>query len=279
MDKGVFPCERSSRQMWKWRVSPKNNSLGYLQLLVSIAPDDDVLNDSQTRLRPTKADAIYRCMGKGDENRRFLRLWDCFPPGKELTTEALNKSNMADLISIAMDIDEKQEGGNDDVTSLLESRRLSLRMESVEFRNKNKNIYRLVEETHSDKSDDLCVALSSKSVGQSAHIEVGKLTVLEVCAPNNINQLWEWKKSTGELLPFASTNHDKSKLRSISHQYCLTAGWPYLTSAAFKTPNDQIVVTIINEYPSESYILLKDDVKESRMWTAVNGKSAQTITY
>lgn len=92
---GVFPCEHSSRQMWKWRVSPKDPRFGYLQLLVSVVTDEDptLVNEDLTsvqrsrrrerrRLQADESEATFRCMGRGDDNRQFLKLWDCFPPGE-----------------------------------------------------------------------------------------------------------------------------------------------------------------------------------------------------
>jgi hypothetical protein len=80
---GVFPCEHSSRQMWKWRVSPKNPDFGYLQLLVSVVSDEESPEEARRQLRVDENDvSTFRCMGKGDDNRNFLRLWDCFPPGE-----------------------------------------------------------------------------------------------------------------------------------------------------------------------------------------------------
>lgn len=129
------------------------------------------------------------------------------------------------------------------------------------------------------------------------------------------SQLWKWDKATGEMIPFASldtplhgktsdtdadTQEDKkgkstsnsktdsetdlpnskgkSKSVPLKHPFCLTAGWPYLNSVAFLTPNQQTVVTVMNEYPTDTYVLLKDKKKGS-MWTALNGKSIQTITF
>lgn len=109
--------------MWKWRVSPKHPSFGYLQLLVSALTDEDTSGSDSVNSKEVPADAnadadadssgherkrkrllrestnagtdkdssssrssssdntVFRCMGKGDNNRPFLRLWDCFPPG------------------------------------------------------------------------------------------------------------------------------------------------------------------------------------------------------
>jgi hypothetical protein len=88
MAAGLFPCEHSSRQMWKWRVSPRDSQHGYLQLLVSVVTDEEGDVGFKRQLRTDASnkggDATFRCMGRGDDNRKFLRLWDCFPPGERL---------------------------------------------------------------------------------------------------------------------------------------------------------------------------------------------------
>lgn len=107
-----------------------------------------------------------------------------------------------------------------------------------------------------------------------------------------LRQLWKWDKSTGEMTPLSSilsavdlfdtkkkgSTHFKQKLSPHTDSYCITAGWPYLSSVAFLSPNQQTIVTVINEYPTDTYVLLKDKNRGS-MWTALNGKSIQTITF
>jgi hypothetical protein len=218
----------------------------------------------------------------------------------------------------AMDTDEDQESQQHvgaeaaAVAALLESRKLSLRMEKVVFKTNHENVYRLVEEAESATAPRLCVAVTLAGPRREG-MESGDLLVLEECQQirasmkvsvhdvlENIqllHQLWKWDKSTGEMAPFAaqeslgqfaavhnkiqsSKDKDKSKaaVKEHRHPLCLTAGWPYLSAVSFLTPNEQTVVTVMNEYPTDTYVLLKDEKKGS-MWTALNGKSIQTITF
>lgn len=59
---------------------------------------------------------------------------------------------------------------------------------------------------------------------------------------------------------------------------CITAGWPMLTSAAFKDPEGQTVVVLLNEATVSTEIILKDSVKGS-MKFGINSRSMQTIIY
>ena len=68
-------------------MSPKNSESGYLQLLVSVVTNEDNAEGTadKRQLRSDKEDEAtptFRCMGRGDDNRKYLRLWDCFPPGE-----------------------------------------------------------------------------------------------------------------------------------------------------------------------------------------------------
>jgi hypothetical protein len=177
-------------------------------------------------------------------------------------------------------------------------------MEAVAL-NMNKEVFRLVEEAPPDADaggSRLCVAMTTHSGPASAGIQSGDLLTLEECRPDPahslmdsvredhklLHQLWKWNKATGEMIPLASLDtdifsaknkdkwHQKSDLHH--HPFCLTAGWPYLNAVSFLTPNQQTVVTVMNEYPTDTYVLLKDQDKGA-MWTALNGKSIQTITF
>ena len=204
------------------------------------------------------------------------------------------------------------------VGALLESRKLSLFMERVALKSEQENIFRLVEEEvlpasggegskRAPPSQSLCVTVTrhagdGKEVGGA---QAGGLVALDPCqgvveedAELMESQLWKWNKATGEMIPFASLDAPrhrktlgtefktgKSNLKAAhaeisppQHPFCLTAGWPYLNAVSFLTPNEQTVVTVMNEYPTDTYVLLRDKKKGS-MWTALNGKSIQTITF
>ena len=59
---------------------------------------------------------------------------------------------------------------------------------------------------------------------------------------------------------------------------CITAGWPMLTSAAFKDPGGRTVVVLLNEATVSTEIVLKDTVKGA-MKFGINSRSMQTIIY
>ena len=59
---------------------------------------------------------------------------------------------------------------------------------------------------------------------------------------------------------------------------CITAGWPMLTSAAFKDPEGQTIVILLNEATASTEIVLKDSLK-GFMKFGINSRSMQTIVY
>lgn len=199
----------------------------------------------------------------------------------------------------ALDTEEHQKPQDDSdaaVTALLESRRLSLRKEKVMLKSGEGDIFRLIEESTASSHAKVCVTVSPRATANG--IQSGDLLSLEKCETDQSNgsessiiqkeqllrQLWKWNKGTGEMIPYISVEaapfHGKKKSHAshVIHPFCLTAGWPFLTAVSFTTPNQQTVATIMNEYPSDTYVLLKDENKGS-MWTALNGKSIQTITF
>lgn len=190
------------------------------------------------------------------------------------------------------------------VTALLQRRKLSLYKEKVVLQSKEDNIFRLVGEAPPDSDERMCVTVKPRAGSTDSQVQAGDLLFLERCQhgpaevssgstppSESINihlhhQLWKWEKATGEMVPYLSLavapssnkDHHTTVKKPHLQPFCLTAGWPYLNAVAFVTPKQQTVVTVMNEYPTDTYILLKD-LQKGSMWTALNGKSIQTITF
>ena len=59
---------------------------------------------------------------------------------------------------------------------------------------------------------------------------------------------------------------------------CLTAGWPFLTAAAFRDTHSRTVVVAMNEADADTHIILSDAAKGD-LWFGINGHAIQTIIY
>jgi Glycosyl hydrolase family 30 beta sandwich domain len=59
---------------------------------------------------------------------------------------------------------------------------------------------------------------------------------------------------------------------------CITAGWPMLTSAAFKDPEGKVVLVLLNEATDSTEVILKDSIRGD-MKLGINARSMQTIIY
>ena len=62
-------------------------------------------------------------------------------------------------------------------------------------------------------------------------------------------------------------------------EMCLTAGWPFLTGVAFRSPHQGTMsLVVMNEAAKDTKITLVDTVKGTS-WFGINGRSIQTIVY
>jgi hypothetical protein len=95
-----------------------------------------------------------------------------------------------------------------------------------------------------DSGPKLCLTVDATSVTNVAQLS-GALVTLAVCADSNSNsnssdskreqQVWELDdKAAGTVTNAASG-------------FCMTGGWPFLSSAAFVRPDGQLAVVVLNE--------------------------------
>lgn len=66
----------------------------------------------------------------------------------------------------------------------------------------------------------------------------------------------------------------KSKVADM----CITAGWPMLTSAAFKDPAGRVVLVLLNEATDSTEVVLRDSI-QGDMKLGINARSMQTVIY
>jgi glucosylceramidase len=59
---------------------------------------------------------------------------------------------------------------------------------------------------------------------------------------------------------------------------CVTAGWPFLTAAAFVNTKQETVLVVMNEASIDTEIVLSDVVKGDA-WFGINARSIQTVIY
>ena len=85
------------------------------------------------------------------------------------------------------------------------------------------------------------------------------------------HQLFKFVASTGEV----KLNSDSGFKESM----CLTAGWPFLTGAAFQDKDkSKVIVVVMNEAAQDTKITLQDS-KKGTGWFGISGRSMQTIMY
>jgi len=94
--------------------------------------------------------------------------------------------------------------------------------------------------------------------------EAGALLKLVDCT-NSSSQVWMMDEAAGEI---------KSNVTGL----CLTAGWPFLTGAAFVDTSQQTVLVVMNEAPVDSPFVIDDPV-HGLFSSGINARSIQTIVY
>jgi hypothetical protein len=60
---------------------------------------------------------------------------------------------------------------------------------------------------------------------------------------------------------------------------CLTAGWPFLTAAAFVDTDERVVVVVMNEATKSTSITLTDSTRTDNLRFGISATSIQTIVY
>lgn len=102
--------------------------------------------------------------------------------------------------------------------------------------------------------------------GLCLEVVLGGLLDLKTCDSTNELQLFHLNEVTGEL-------------QQSNNGYCLTAGWPFLTGAAFQSDSkNETVVVLMNEATISTEIILYD-TKMSSMRFGISGRGIQTIIY
>ena len=67
----------------------------------------------------------------------------------------------------------------------------------------------------------------------------------------------------------------------LSQELCLTAGWPFLTGAAFQRPDadgGEVAVVLMNEAEQDTAVFLSD-TRQGEGWFGISARSMQTVLY
>ena len=211
---GLFGCEKSTRQVWKWG-KPGDR----LELRTEVDASGAQSLDPQPNYEAKK---VRYCVSKGEKERKgYLRLSDCDAD----TTDA-----KISFVRLTRDADG-----------------------------------RLV-----DLDTGLCLTVAD------GVREEGALLQLRTCIVtsdqrrepiNNEHQIFDWDVYTGEI-----------RAQGVGN-FCLTAGWPMLTTVAFKTEQHTVVV-VMNEADLPTSVLLLDESRHNKpMAFAIDARSIQTIVY
>jgi len=116
-----------------------------------------------------------------------------------------------------------------------------------------------------DKETGLCVSLKGDVREPGALLELTECTTSSHVVAH---QVFVHNTTTG--LITAPRVYD---------ELCLTAGWPFLTAVAFKTPNEETAVVVMNEASTATSIALFDAARSEYFGFAIHGRSIQTLTY
>jgi hypothetical protein len=204
--------------MWKWVPHQTNHSHGSMKLMTGTDSGDDEKPNYEM------------CFSRGDDNRHFLRVWECPPSG-----DGASKWDKSDERVI---------------------RAMTFKMNPVS----HSTSVRLVDVSRSDPLVDQCVTVAEGSLAS------GGLLELAPCKELDLLQQWAFDAETGELT-------------SPATGLCMTAGWPYLSSIAFVTPDTKkTVLVLMNEAPADTYVDISDSVR-GKMRTAITAHSIETVIY
>eukprot|EP01041_Mallomonas_annulata_P011965 gene11965-25063_t len=96
-------------------------------------------------------------------------------------------------------------------------------------------------------------------------LDAGALLELKTCEDTSKTQKWLFDDTSGEI-------------KSTLNGFCLTAGWPFLTGAAFVDPLEQSVLVLMNEAPVDTTVVIDDSV-QGKFISGINARSIQTVIY
>lgn len=137
-----------------------------------------------------------------------------------------------------------------------------------------------------DTKDRLCVTMSED-------LQDGALLMLRTCTGLNgrvaKGTVFRYNEHTMELtVTWPSTKQEGQSpslfaddTKEEKEQFCVTAGWPFLSAIAFTDPSavKKTVLVVINEADSGTHIVLKDMKSMQELWFGINAHSIQTLLY
>lgn len=177
LDAGVYPCEASVKQMWKWtpasssgkRSSSKNSSVGYLRLSMSAVAEVEA-NPSPAVGESSEVPLVDYCLSRGEGDREFLTIWECPPITAKKNDIRSEKALLLQLVPF------QSEKAN---------------TQYVQLR------YDLV--LNEDSSISYCVTLRPSGTG---------LLELKSCSSDDVNQQWTYHTDTGEMKSYRLDSRD-----------------------------------------------------------------------
>lgn len=115
-----------------------------------------------------------------------------------------------------------------------------------------------------DLNTNLCLTISGSLSVPGALIELAS------CSSGATEQQQFYvNSSTGEIIARGDSTASS----------CITAGWPFLNSVAFNTPDAKTVVVVMNEASASSVIALSDRARTGTLTFAIPPRSIQTLLY
>jgi glucosylceramidase len=113
-----------------------------------------------------------------------------------------------------------------------------------------------------DGTTGLCVSVEDS-------IFEGSLLTLKDCDSSKVSAVQTFKL----------TEHQELIIADDDKALCTTAGWPFLSGAAFVTPQNRTTFVLMNEASVPSKYVLSDGTKDDVMGLAIDASAIQTIVY
>jgi hypothetical protein len=257
---GVYMCEKSSRQVWRY-----NADLQTIELKFRVDDNKYLL-----------------CIGAGDINREYLKLVDCTninashaAPALQFESAAmgglLRVVNTSQCVALAAQV--REPGA---LLQLTECKTEVVVSDNESNKNNNVDIEQV------DRTDQLFTLDGA----------TGELLVLEHYRSGMSTLTDKLQQSSQQQSPPSSSSSSSSS--DGESALCVTAGWPFLTAIAFSRPaedtgcdawrNTSTAVVVMNEAPLSTSLVLEhiseDGTEEAGLLMfAIDASSIQTILY
>tara|TARA_A100001035_G_scaffold254467_1_gene228327 strand:- start:122 stop:946 length:825 start_codon:yes stop_codon:yes gene_type:complete len=274
MEIQVWPCEKSTRQQWQFDHSNSNSGSGSGSPITL----NQKLTWTESNSKTGKDEELsgYLCFG-GPEgwmpDRPYLSLVNCDPLSWGAEDHPPLRFFVKDDGYIVETVTGKCVGlaeGSMESGALLGLQECIKGRKDEEEEEEHSDSHRAATEEKEEKeSTDTGHLMGSQSPKSRKTASRPQMRHAYQASPQH--QLFKYDASTGEV--------KLSPESGFKESMCLTAGWPFLTGAAFQDKDQsEVIVVVMNEAAQDTKITLQDS-KKGTGWLGISGRSMQTIIY